>query len=98
MDPATHELRYVVDPGIGGRLHEYHGKTIPRPDSPKATIMALIADGILTHKLPRVLVLLGGFLTLAIELMGGEAVPVAVGAYPPISTPSAVFAGGVVRR
>src|SRR5947209_19862456 len=44
MDPATHELRYVVDPGIGGRIHEYHGKTIPRLDSPKATIMALIPN------------------------------------------------------
>src|SRR5256884_6659206 len=51
-------------------FHEYHGKTIPRLDSPKATIMALIADGILTHKLPWVLVLLGVFLTIAIELMG----------------------------
>ncbi len=97
MDPATHELRYVVDPGIGGRIHEYHGKTIPRLDSPKATIMALIADGILTHKLPWVLVLLGVFITIAIELMGVQALPVAVGVYLPISTSSAMFAGGVVR-
>jgi len=97
MDPATHELRYVVDPGIGGRIHEYHGKTIPRLDSPKATIMALIADGILTHKLPWGLVLLGVFITIAIELMGVQALPVAVGVYLPISTSSAMFAGGVVR-
>src|SRR6266702_1314986 len=34
MDPATHELRYVVDPGIGGRIHDYRGRTIPRLDSP----------------------------------------------------------------
>src|SRR5881409_836771 len=59
MDPPSRELRYVLDPGIGGRVHEYRGKTIPRLDSPKATIMALITDGILTHKLPWVLVLLG---------------------------------------
>src|ERR1043166_2302044 len=97
MDPATHELRYVIDPGIGGRIHEYRGKTIPRLDSPKATIMALIADGILTHKLPWVLVLLGVFVTIAIELMGVQALPVAVGVYLPISTSSAMFAGGVVR-
>src|SRR6267378_3951917 len=97
MDPATHELRYVVDPGIGGRIHEYGGRVIPRLDSPKATIMALIADGILTHKLPWVLVLLGVFVTIAIELMGVQALPVAVGVYLPISTSSAMFAGGVVR-
>jgi putative OPT family oligopeptide transporter len=97
MDPATRELRYVLDPGIGGRVHEYHGKNIPRLDSPKATIMALITDGILTHQLPWVLVLLGVFLTIAIELMGVQALPVAVGVYLPISTSSAMFAGGVIR-
>ena len=97
MDPATHELRYVLDPGIGGRIHDYRGKNIPRLDSPKATIMALITDGILTHKLPWVLVLLGVFITIAIELMGVQALPVAVGVYLPISTSSAMFAGGVIR-
>src|SRR5437868_7805802 len=97
MDPATHELRYVLDPGIGGRIRDYHGRVIPRLDSPKATIMALITDGILTHKLPWALVLLGAFITIAIELMGVQALPVAVGVYLPISTSSALFAGGVVR-
>jgi putative OPT family oligopeptide transporter len=97
MDPATHELRYVLDPGIGGRIHEFQGRAIPRLDSPKATIMALVTDGILTHKLPWVLVLLGVFITIAIELMGVQALPVAVGVYLPISTSSAMFAGGVIR-
>jgi len=97
MDPATRELRYVLDPGIGGRVHEYAGRNIPRLDSPKATIMALITDGILTHKLPWVLVMLGVFITIAIELMGVQALPVAVGVYLPISTSSAMFAGGVIR-
>ena len=97
MDPATHALRYVLDPGIGGRVHEFGGRSIPRLDSPKATIMALITDGILTHKLPWALVLLGVFITIAIELMGVQALPVAVGVYLPISTSSAMFAGGVIR-
>jgi len=97
MDPATHELRYVLDPGIGGRVHEYAGHSIPRLDSPKATIMGLITDGILTRKLPWALVLLGVFITIAIELMGVQALPVAVGVYLPISTSSAMFAGGVIR-
>jgi putative OPT family oligopeptide transporter len=97
MDPATHELRYVLDPGIGGRIHEFAGRAIPRLDSPKATIMALVTDGILTHKLPWALVLLGVFITIAIELMGVQALPVAVGVYLPISTSSAMFVGGLVR-
>ena len=97
MDPASHELRYVLDPGIGGRIHEFAGRTIQRLDSPKATIMALVTDGILTHKLPWALVLLGVFITIAIELMGVQALPVAVGVYLPISTSSAMFVGGIVR-
>src|SRR5207245_4645566 len=52
---------------------------------------------ILTHKLPWALVLLGVFITVAIELMGVQALQVAVGVYLPISTSSAMFAGGVVR-
>src|SRR5438309_11379774 len=90
MEPTTHELRYELGPGIGGRIHDFHGHAIPRLDSPKASIMALITDGILTHKLPWALVLLGVFITIGIELMGIEALPVAVGVYLPISTSSAM--------
>jgi uncharacterized oligopeptide transporter (OPT) family protein len=59
--------------------------------------MALVTDGILTQKLPWGLVLIGVFLTLAIEIMGLQSLPIAVGVYLPISTSSAMFAGGVVR-
>src|SRR5207302_10906270 len=52
MDPKSRELRYVLDPGIGGRVHEYRGKIIHRLDFPKGAYEGLITDGILTHKLP----------------------------------------------
>jgi putative OPT family oligopeptide transporter len=97
LDPNTHEVAYLVDPGIGGRIRELDGKPITKLDSPKATIMALVTDGILTQKLPWGLVLIGVFLTIAIELMGLQSLPIAVGVYLPISTSSAMFAGGVVR-
>ncbi|HEV2670180.1 MAG TPA: oligopeptide transporter, OPT family [Gemmatimonadales bacterium] len=97
VDPASHEIRYVVDPGIGGRIHEYRGHELKRLDSPKATLMALITDGILTHRLPWALVLIGVFLTIAIELMGVQSLPVAVGVYLPITTSAGMFAGGIVR-
>ena len=97
VDPSSHEIRYVVDPGIGGRIREYGGHELKRLDSPKATLMALITDGILTHKLPWGLVLIGVFLTIAIELMGVSSLPVAVGVYLPITTSAGMFAGGVVR-
>ena len=97
IDPASHEVAYLVDPGIGGRIREIDGRAITKLDSPKATIMALVTDGILTQKLPWGLVLIGVFLTLAIELMGLQSLPIAVGVYLPISTSAAMFAGGVVR-
>src|SRR5437016_4924652 len=84
VDPATREIRYVVDPGIGGRVREYEGRRLTRLDSPKATLMAFIADGILTHRLPWALVLIGVFLAIAIELTGVQSLPVAVGVYLPI--------------
>src|SRR5207245_6619252 len=94
--PST-ELIYLVDPGIGGLLREYHGRELKRLDSPKATLMALITDGILTHRLPWALVLIGVFLSIALELAGIQALPVAVGVYRPITTSAGMFAGGVVR-
>jgi len=97
VDPSTKGIGYLVDPGIGGRIRELNGKAVTKLDSPKATIMALVTDGILTQKLPWTLVLLGVFITLAIELMGLQSLPVAVGIYLPISTSSAMFAGGLVR-
>ncbi len=65
VDPATKEIGYLVDPGIGGRVHEINGNPVTKLDSPKATIMALVTDGILTQKLPWGLVLLGVFITIA---------------------------------
>lgn len=97
VDPATREIGYLVDPGIGGRIHELNGAPVTKLDSPKATIMALVTDGILTQRLPWGLVLIGVFITLAIELMGLQSLPVAVGVYLPISTSSAMFAGGAIR-
>ena len=97
VDPATSEVAFLVDPGIGGRVRELNGQPITKLDSPKATIMALVTDGILTQKLPWTLVLLGVFITIGIELMGLQSLPIAVGVYLPISTSSAMFAGGIVR-
>jgi putative OPT family oligopeptide transporter len=97
VDPTSREIRYVLDPGIGGRIREYGGRELKRLDSPKATLMALITDGILTHRLPWALVLIGVCLTLAIELMGVSSLPVAVGVYLPLTTSAGMFAGGIVR-
>jgi uncharacterized oligopeptide transporter (OPT) family protein len=97
VDPQTNEVAYLVDPGIGGRIREINGRPVTKLDSPKATIMALVTDGILTQRLPWGLVLIGVFLTIAIELMGLQSLPIAVGVYLPISTSAPIFVGGAVR-
>lgn len=97
VDPGSREVAFLVDPGIGGRVREIDGNPVTKLDSPKATIMALVTDGILTQKLPWGLVLIGVFLTVSIELMGLQSLPIAVGVYLPISTSASMFAGGVVR-
>jgi hypothetical protein len=97
LDPDTREVAYLVDPGIGGRIRELDGRPITKLDSPKATIMALVTDGILTQKLPWGLVLIGVCLTIAIELMGLQSLPIAVGVYLPISTSASMFIGGIIR-
>jgi uncharacterized oligopeptide transporter (OPT) family protein len=94
----TGAIKYLVDPGVGGRERiGYDGREVDKLDSPKAQIMALVVDGILTQKLPWGLILIGAFLAIAIELVGIPSLPVAVGVYLPISTSAAMFMGGVIR-
>lgn len=94
----TGAIKYLVDPGVGGRERlNYDGREIDKLDSPKAQIMALVVDGILTRKLPWGLILVGAFLAIAIELLGVPSLPVAVGVYLPISTSATMFMGGVIR-
>jgi putative OPT family oligopeptide transporter len=97
VDSTSRQIRYVVDPGIGGRIRRYGEHELPRLDSPKATLMALITDGILTQRLQWTFVLIGVFISIAIELMGVQSLPVAVGVYLPISTSAGMFAGGLIR-
>ncbi len=92
------KIRYLVDPGIGGRERVgADGREVDKLDSPKSQIMALVVDGILTQKLPWGLILIGAFLTVAMEILGLSSLPIAVGVYLPISTSATMFMGGCVR-
>jgi putative OPT family oligopeptide transporter len=98
LESGTREIRYAIDPGIGGRDPvDYTGRKVDKLDSPKSQIMALVVDGILTQKLPWGLILIGAFLAIAMEIIGVSSLPVAVGVYLPISTSAAMFAVGVLR-
>jgi OPT oligopeptide transporter protein len=75
----------------------YHLRDVRKFDAPKASLFALIIDGILTRKLPWSLVLVGVMLAIVMELCGVASLPFAVGVYLPLSTSVPIFAGGVVR-
>jgi hypothetical protein len=95
---ASGAIRYLVDPGIGGsETRTLTGREVTKLDSPKAQIMRLVVDGILTQKLSWGLILVGAFFTVALEILGLSSLPVAVGLYLPISTSAGIFAGGAVR-
>src|SRR3954467_8739272 len=85
--------RYLAD---GGKL-AYHLREVKKLDAPKASLFALIIDGILTRKLPWSLVLVGVMLSLVMELCGVASLPFAVGVYLPISTSVPIFVGGAIR-
>jgi putative OPT family oligopeptide transporter len=92
------QLAYLADPGINGkRSHRDDGTEVPRFRAPKAQLMSLITDGILTRKLPWSLVLLGVSIAIVLELCGVPSLPFAVGVYLPLSSSTPIFAGGLVR-
>jgi putative OPT family oligopeptide transporter len=91
-------IRYYVDPAINGRLKQRDdGTDAPKYEAPKAALMALIIDGILTQKMPWALVLLGVAIALVLELAGIPSLPFAVGVYLPLSSSMPIFIGGMVR-
>lgn len=91
-------IRYLVDPGINGVVTQRDdGTPVQKFDAPKARLMSLVIDGILTQKLPWGLVGIGAFIAFTLELAGISSLPFAVGVYLPLSASSPIFAGGLVR-
>jgi len=94
----TGQARFLVDPAINGRVDTRDdGSKVIKYDAPKATLMALIIDGIMTQKLPWNLVLIGVFIAILMHLAGVPALAFAVGVYLPLSTSMPVFVGGLIR-
>ncbi len=88
-------VEYLVD-DRGESHYRLDRRDLPY-SAPKASLMKLIIDGILTQKLPWGLVLLGMFISITMELCGVAALPFAVGLYLPFSTSAAIFVGGFIR-
>ncbi len=95
---AEGQVRWLVDPGINGKLtHRDDGTEVRKFSPPQAELFALITHGILNQKLPWILVLLGVILAVVMELCGVSSLPFAVGVYLPLSSTTPIFVGGMVR-
>ena len=79
-----------------GRPH-YEIDEVNKLEAPKAALMGILVDGVLTRRLPWVLILIGVFISLVLEMLGLSALPIAVGIYLPISTSATIFVGGACR-
>jgi uncharacterized oligopeptide transporter (OPT) family protein/nucleoid-associated protein YgaU len=91
-------LKYLEDPGINGSASRRDdGTEVQKFKAPKARLMALITDGILTQKLAWTLVLLGVAIAVTLELCGIPSLPFAVGVYLPLSSSTPIFFGGLAR-
>ena len=92
------EAIYLVDPGING-THKTRpdGSAVQKFDAPKATLMSYIIKGILGHKLPWALVLLGVMISIVLEMSGIPSLAFAVGVYLPLSSSTPIFVGGMLR-
>ncbi len=60
-------------------------------------LMSYIIKGILTHKLPWALVLLGVMIAIVLEMCDIPSLAFAVGVYLPLSSSSPVWIGGLIR-
>jgi uncharacterized oligopeptide transporter (OPT) family protein len=89
---------WLVDPGINGtHTHRPDGSSVPKFSAPKATLISYIIKGILGHRLPWSLVLLGVMISLVLEMSGVPSLAFAVGVYLPLSSSSPIWAGGIIR-
>lgn len=88
--------RFLVN-ATGQPVFEVTDKNITKYPAPKAALMGILVDGVLTQRLPWSLILIGVFISLTLEVIGLPALPIAVGMYLPISTSATIFAGGGVR-
>lgn len=69
----------------------------PKLPAPQATLMALIAKGVIQQQLPIVLVLIGAVLGFLIYLMRVSVLPFAIGLYLPLSLSTSVMVGGLIN-
>ena len=83
--------------GVMSLLNKAWGFGSAEIPAPQATLMKMIVEGIMDAKLPWVLVFMGVFLALALEVLRVPVMPFAIGLYLPIYLSCGIMVRGVVR-
>ncbi len=64
--------------------------------APQANVMATVVQGVMNADLPWVPIIIGGMIAIAVELLGIQSLPFAIGLYLPISLSTPIMAGGII--
>ncbi|MBI4834849.1 MAG: oligopeptide transporter, OPT family [Planctomycetes bacterium] len=64
--------------------------------APQASLMKMIVEGVFGGHLPWVLILIGAFIGLCVELLGISSLPFAIGLYLPFSLSAPIMIGGII--
>ncbi len=64
--------------------------------APQANVMATVVQGVMSANIPWSPIIIGGMIALAVELLGIQSLPFAIGLYLPISLSTPIMAGGII--
>ncbi len=102
--PRTQQIGEIIGVilpalAIGGTLYllnATYGFGSAQLPAPQATMMALIAQGVMEGNIPMTLVMIGVMIGLTLELLRLPILPFAIGLYLPLSLSTAMMVGGVL--
>lgn len=66
--------------------------------APQATLMKMIVEGVMNGNLPWMLVFIGVFIAVVIEILGIPVLPVAIGLYLPLEMSVPIMIGGLIKH
>ena len=66
--------------------------------APQATLMKMIVEGVMNGNLPWMLVFIGVFIAVVIEILGIPVLPVAIGLYLPLEMSVPIIIGGLIKH
>jgi putative OPT family oligopeptide transporter len=64
--------------------------------APQANVMATVVQGVMNANIPWAPILVGGMIAVAIELLGIQSLPFAIGLYLPLSLSTPIMIGGII--